>query len=91
MPKIIRSPWGWNITIFRTKTFWFKFLWIFRGECTSLQYHNYRTELYIGTSGIKLIKPFDHHQYFGGMYFEIAWGLPMEEDIYRITDIYGRA
>lgn len=90
MPKIVRSPWGWNITILRGKRFWFKFLWIFPGEYTSLQYHENRTELYIGTSGIRLIRPFKKHQYYAGIYFEIAWGLPSEKDITRIKDKYGR-
>lgn len=56
---------------------------------TSLQYHCFRSELHLGRS-VLLVRPFEKHRMTRGWYIEIAWGRPMEDDIVRLDDDFGR-
>ena len=57
---------------------------------TSLQSHKRRTEYHISIKSIKRITPNQIHRMTKGLYVELAFGLPHEEDITRYEDDYGR-
>jgi hypothetical protein len=81
-------PWGWMKTLFRTKSFWVKIIKV--NTRTSQQFHRDRTELHIYPFGWNVIRPLTVHRLPRGWWIEVAWGRPMEEDIIRIQDDYGR-
>jgi hypothetical protein len=76
------------ITLVQTKHFWLKFIFV-RGR-TSLQSHERRTEYHLSLRGIIKIMPQERHRMERGMYIEVATGEPLEEDIKRFEDDYGR-
>lgn len=92
---VVRSehrPWGAFWVLYESKRFWIKLIEVKPGQCTSLQYHHARRELHIGLDRWhwRYIGKKARHSMHEGMYLELAWGRPREEDIVRITDMYGR-
>ena len=77
------------LTLFSTKHLWLKILRV-KGR-TSLQKHAKRSELHIGVKGVRLIGPHTIHRIGNETVLEIAWGEPLEEDIVRFEDDFGRA
>lgn len=83
-------PWGWMLTIFSAPGIWLKILRV-RGR-TSLQYHHTRSELQIGTGGIRFVPALQNHRVERGIWLELAWGSSVREgDIVRLDDDYGRS
>lgn len=82
------------ITLLHFDKVWLKFIHVLPGESTSDQSHNERAEIHVKIypiPSIKKIKIGDRHRMVGGMYVEIAYGRPREEDIIRYSDKYGRS
>jgi hypothetical protein len=86
--KYQSRPWGWMLTLFSTKHLWLKILRV-KGR-TSLQKHAKRTELHVGTSGVRLVSQDTIHRLGNETCLELAWGEPLEEDIVRLEDDYFR-
>ena len=82
-------PWGWFIKLIDLNFFWIKLIRV--NTRTSLQYHQYRTELHISKYGLQLYMPLERHRMASGTFLEIAWGKVAEDDIIRLEDDYGRA
>jgi len=82
---MLKRPWGWMITLFKTRNFWIKVLRV-KGQ-TSYQSHKNRTEYHFGFSKVL---PDEKHRMSHGIFLEIATGKPEEEDIIRYEDEYGR-
>lgn len=78
-------PWGWFLKIIHLPKFWIKLLRV-TGR-TSLQKHSFRDEWHIG---IYKVKAGEVHRMAHGIFIEIALGKPMENDIVRLEDDYGR-
>ena len=78
--------------IISTRRFWIKLIWV-RGR-TSIQFHRFRNEYHFGIRKAKLYLKFVPrgfvHRLDRGIYIEIATGKPLEEDIIRLEDDYGR-
>jgi len=83
--KKIKRPWGTMLKIFNTKHSWLKFIRV--RNRTSLQSHNQRTEWHFG---FYRVDKFEKHRLLPGFYFEYVYGNPIEEDIIRYEDDYGR-
>jgi hypothetical protein len=83
-----KRPWGWMVKLIDVGFFWLKFIRVL--ERTSLQYHWWRSELHIGTGGIRYVPAWETHRLTRGWYVEFAWGECEEFDISRIEDDYGR-
>jgi len=84
----MKRPWGKMWKIIATKKFWLKVIWV-KGR-TSLQSHQNRTEYHLSLKGIKKIKSNEKHRMEKGLYLELAFGQPKEEDIIRYEDDYDR-
>lgn len=87
MIKIVR-PWGVMWKLIHTKHFWMKIIKV-NGR-TSLQSHEYRHEYHISIHGIRHVGVGELHRMVKGLYIELAFGEPFEEDITRYEDDYGR-
>ena len=85
---IDRRPWGKMFKLIHTNNFWCKFIFV-TGR-TSLQSHDKRTEYQISIRGVQKIVPKQKHRMEKGVYIELAFGRPDEEDIIRYEDDYGR-
>lgn len=88
---MIERPWGKMWTLFYDHRFWIKYIFVL-GR-TSLQSHGLRKELHIKIDYpfyIRYIPKWKKHRMEKGRYIEFAWGYPMEEDITRYEDDYGR-
>ncbi|MBL7045856.1 MAG: hypothetical protein ISR99_02410 [Parcubacteria group bacterium] len=91
--SIVRRPWGWMVTLLHANKAWIKIIRVLPGECTSEQSHNERREIHIKlypTLSIKKVASGERHRMFGGLYLEVAYGHPREEDVVRYDDKYGR-
>lgn len=84
----MKTPWGWMITLFKTRKMWLKIIHVKKDHRTSLQYHNNRTEYHFG---LTKIPPGTKHRMEHGIYIELATGEPEEKDIIRLEDDYGRS
>lgn len=86
-------PWGAFWVLWEGKRFWVKLIEVKEGQATSLQYHHQRAELHIGLDRWhwQFVPRRRPHAMHAGLYLELAWGHPREEDITRIADMYGRA
>lgn len=85
-------PWGRMWMLLQTKRLWVKIITVDAGQATSKQYHLSRRELHVGLDRWhwRYIPRLRIHTMFAGTYLEIAWGHPAEEDIVRLSDLYGR-
>lgn len=84
---IDRRPWGWFIRLFNTPFFWVKLIKIHPGHRTSLQSHKMRSEIHLS---IQYFGKERKHRMNEGLYLEFAFGRPVENDIERYEDDYGR-
>ncbi len=82
------KPWGWMIKIISREDFWLKLICV--SGRISLQSHCQRSELHIGTRGVNFIRKLEKHRLERGIYLELAFGKPDENDIVRYEDDYGR-
>ena len=82
--KTYYRKWGKMWKLIHTKNFWIKILKVKTN--TSLQFHNYRSELHFGLNKpyFKYVSINEKHILFKGIYLEIAWGVPLENDIIRL-------
>lgn len=83
---INRRPWGVMAKLISLPFFWLKLIYV--SGRTSLQYHNDRTEWHIG---IYKVNPKEIHRMQHGVFIELAFGKPREDDIVRLEDDYGRS
>lgn len=79
-------PWGKMWKLISAKKFWLKFILV-KGR-TSLQSHSERTEWHFG---LYKVPPREKHRLLKGVYLELAYGKPREDDMVRYEDDYGRA
>jgi len=82
-------PWGWMIKLIHTRTLWVKVIRMKRRN--SLQTHDHRKEIHLSFWKMKRIAVNEKHRMEPGLYLEIAYGLPAEDDIKRYEDDFGRA
>lgn len=89
----MRRPWGWMLVLLYLPCCWIKLIRVYPGHRTSLQRHALRAELHIGLSRplLRYVRPCASHRMTDGLYLEIAYGRPREDDCFRIEDDYGRA
>ncbi len=78
-------PWGWMVRVISNRYFWVKVLRV--KTRTSLQKHKDRTEWHLG---LYKVLPGDVHRMQRGVFVEVAYGRPVEADIERLEDDYGR-
>lgn len=93
----IDRPWGRMWLLWHTTRLWVKIIRVDEGHRTSLQSHKDRAELHIrlnaGTDNdfkVRKVPKYRMHRMGPGLYLEIAWGCPNEEDIVRYADDYDR-
>ena len=81
-----KRPWGHFKILLRGRGWWLKRLTL-TGGATSLQTHRHRDELWVlyVPAGVQ-------HRISGrGSLLELALGTPLEKDVQRLADVYGRS
>jgi hypothetical protein len=85
-------PWGRMWMLYQHPRLWVKLIHVRRGQRTSNQYHLERREFHYCLSRLSwnYVPKRRLHRMRQGLYLEIAWGRPDEDDIVRMSDDYGR-
>jgi hypothetical protein len=91
-------PWGRMWMLGSCPWVWAKLIHVKPNQRTSNQYHAFRSEWHwrLGWPHLrrsmwcKVVPPGRLHRMYQGWYVEVAWGLPAESDIVRVSDDYGR-
>lgn len=92
-------PWGRMWMVAQGASWWVKIINVRPNQRTSNQYHANRAEWHWrlswrlwrkDLSWMKIVRPGRLHRMYQGVYIEIAWGKPNENDITRVSDDYGR-
>ncbi len=89
----MKRPWGWMVRLVHFDRFWIRLVWVTPGKRTSKQLHCRRTEYHIHIPKFwnsTRYFPYERHRMDGGLYLEIAFGEPREDDIVTFQDDYGR-
>jgi hypothetical protein len=89
MKKITR-PWGYFRTLVHTARMWVKYIHVDKNARTSWQAHALRVEIVL-RSPIVITRIGELHTLTKGRHIEIALGSPLESDIMRWQDDYGRS
>ena len=90
--NITTTPWGYYEVLTKGDGYKVKFLVVFPGKRTSLQYHTKREEWITNLDiGYTIHFPkYTEHRLEEGRYIEVQLGECEESDIVRLDDDYGR-
>ncbi len=89
-----RKPWGWALTLLRTRHRELRLLFVRRGHKTSDHVHTRRGEYFVSLPFLFPMghtRPFHHQRYGAGIYLEWAYWAWDDDQIIRFDDAYGRA